>query len=102
MSDSDLYGDDILLWSEMQSTFLRRLAAGEAVANQIDWPHIAEKIEDLGRADAQRLDDQREEIARLTALLAAAETRVDHLTRELADTRAELTVIRHQAEAAAS
>jgi hypothetical protein len=32
MSDSDLYGGDILLWSEMQRTFLRRLAPGEAVA----------------------------------------------------------------------
>jgi len=99
MSDSDLYGDDIRLWSELQSDLLRRLAAGEAVANQVNWPHVAEEIEDVGRADAQRLDDQREEIARLTALLAVAEARIDNLTRELADTQAELAAVRDQAEA---
>jgi hypothetical protein len=71
------------------------------VANQVDWPHIAEEIEDVGRADAQRLDHQREEIARLTALLAAAQARIDDLTRELADTQAELAAaVRDQTEAA--
>jgi hypothetical protein len=28
---SDLYGDDILLWSERQAELLRRVAAGEPV-----------------------------------------------------------------------
>ena len=40
--DNDLYGDDIRLWSEAQSALLRRLSAGEAVADQIDWPHVVE------------------------------------------------------------
>jgi hypothetical protein len=61
-------------------------------------PHIAEEIEDVGRADAQR--HQREEIARLTTLLAAAEARIDDLTRELADTQAEFAAVRDQTEAA--
>jgi Domain of unknown function DUF29 len=52
-SDSDLYGDDIHLWSERQGALLRRLAAGEAVSDQIDWPHIVEEIEDLGHDHAQ-------------------------------------------------
>jgi hypothetical protein len=30
-NDSDLYGDDIRLWSERQGALLRRLANGEAV-----------------------------------------------------------------------
>jgi len=29
--DSDLYGEDIRLWSEAQSALLRSLSAGEAV-----------------------------------------------------------------------
>ena len=71
MSDSDLYGDDIRLWSERQGALLRRLAAGEAVSEQVDWPHVVEEIEDLGHGDAHpRLQD---EIAQLTARLAAAE-----------------------------
>jgi hypothetical protein len=28
---------------------LRRRAAGEAVAGQVDWQHVVEEIEDLGR-----------------------------------------------------
>jgi hypothetical protein len=34
--DSDLYGEDILLWSERQGDLLRRLAAGESVSDQVD------------------------------------------------------------------
>jgi len=47
-SNSDLYGDDIRLWSERQAGLLRRLAAGEAVSEQVDWPHVVDEIEDLG------------------------------------------------------
>ena len=43
--DSDLYGDDIRLWSEAQSALLRRLSAGEAVADQVDWLHVIDEIE---------------------------------------------------------
>ena len=46
-TDSDLYGEDIHLWSETQAALLRRLAAGEAVRDQVDWPHVVEEIEDL-------------------------------------------------------
>jgi hypothetical protein len=72
-SDSDLYGDDIHLWSERQGALLRRLAAGEAVSDQIDWPHIVEEIEDLGHDHAQR--PVQDEVAELTARLAAASAR---------------------------
>jgi Domain of unknown function DUF29 len=43
--DSDLYGEDILLWSERQGDLLRRLAAGESVSDQVDWPHVVDEIE---------------------------------------------------------
>ena len=43
--DSDLCGEDIRLWSETQSALLRRLSTGEAVADQVDWPHVVEEID---------------------------------------------------------
>jgi Domain of unknown function DUF29 len=92
--DSDLYGDDIRLWSERQGALLRRLA--EAVSEQVDWPHVVEEIEDMGHGDAH--PPVQDEIAQLTARLAAAEAlvkelraRLDTLTGKLADTQAELT-----------
>jgi hypothetical protein len=46
---SDLYDDDILLWSEHQAGLLRRRAAGELINDaELDWPNIAEEIEDVG------------------------------------------------------
>lgn len=49
---SDLYDDDILLWSERQAALLRRLAAGERVNDRdLDWPNISEEIEAVGRSE---------------------------------------------------
>jgi hypothetical protein len=49
---SDLYEEDILLWSERQAALLRRRAAGELVNDaDIDWPNVAEEIEDVGRGE---------------------------------------------------
>ncbi len=46
---SDLYGDDILLWSEQQAELLRHRAAGEPVDDaELDWLNIAEEIESVG------------------------------------------------------
>ena len=46
---SDLYDDDILLWSEHQSELLRRIAAGEPVNERPDWANIIEEVESVGR-----------------------------------------------------
>lgn len=46
----DLYWDDTLAWSERQSALLRRLANGERV-NDVDWAHVIEEIEDVGKAE---------------------------------------------------
>ncbi len=46
----DLYWDDTLAWSEQQATRLRRLAAGERV-NDVDWAHVIEEIEDVGKTE---------------------------------------------------
>jgi len=46
---SDLYDEDIVLWSERQGELLRRRAAGELVNEaELDWPNIAEEIESVG------------------------------------------------------
>ena len=46
------YDTDILEWSERQATLLRRRAAGELVNEaDLDWPNIAEEIEDVGRSE---------------------------------------------------
>ena len=46
---SDLYDEDILLWSERQGTLLRRIAAGEPVNERPDWANIIEEVESVGR-----------------------------------------------------
>jgi hypothetical protein len=45
---SDHYETDILVWSEEQASLLRRLAAGDRVNDQIDWPNVIEEIESAG------------------------------------------------------
>jgi chromosome segregation ATPase len=104
-SDSDLYGDDIRLWSERQGALLRRLSAGETVSDRVDWQHVVGEIEDLGHDDARRA--AHDEIARLTARLAAAEAevnelraRLEDLTGKLTNTQAELATTQDQMETA--
>src|SRR5271165_1254931 len=46
---SDLYEDDILLWSARQGELLRRVAAGEPVNERPDWVNIIEEVESVGR-----------------------------------------------------
>src|SRR4051794_34419390 len=54
MSD---YDSDILLWSERQGALLRRRAAGELVNDaELDWPNIAEEIEDVGRSELRAVE----------------------------------------------
>ena len=54
---SDLYDADILLWSERQAELLRRRAAGELVNDSdIDWPNVAEEIEDVGRSQLHAVE----------------------------------------------
>ena len=54
MSD---YDSDILIWSERQADLLRRRAAGELVNDAaLDWPNIAEEIEDVGRSQLNAVE----------------------------------------------
>ncbi len=46
----DLY-EDCLAWSERQAGLLRRLAAGERVNDELDWPNVIEEIQDVGLSE---------------------------------------------------
>jgi hypothetical protein len=46
----NLYDREVLAWSEPQADLLRRLARGERV-NDVDWEHVVEEIEDVGRPE---------------------------------------------------
>jgi hypothetical protein len=53
---SDLYDEDVLLWSEHQAELLRRRAAGELVNDaEFDWTNIAEEIESVGISERRAL-----------------------------------------------
>jgi Domain of unknown function DUF29 len=48
MDTNRLYDEDFVLWSKQQVEALR--AAAQSGSNQqLDWDHLAEEIEDLGR-----------------------------------------------------
>jgi hypothetical protein len=52
MSDSTLYDEDILLWSEQQAAAIRRLAhTAHGVSNELDIENVAEEIESVGRSE---------------------------------------------------
>jgi hypothetical protein len=62
---SDLYDNDILLWSERQVELLRRRATGELVNDaEIDWQNIAEEIEDVGKSAVNAVISSLENILR--------------------------------------
>ncbi len=53
---SDLYDDDVLLWSERQGALLRRIAAGEPVNERPDWLNIIDEVESVGRSDLRAVE----------------------------------------------
>ncbi len=54
---SELYDADVVAWSERQAALLRRVAAGERVAdNDMDWPNIIEEIESVGQSQVDAVE----------------------------------------------
>lgn len=51
-----LYDSDILVWSEQQAELLRRRARGERV-DDVDWEHVVEEVESVGRAAMHAVED---------------------------------------------
>jgi hypothetical protein len=86
---SDLYHDDVLLWSERQAALLRRMAAGERVNDQVDWENVAEEIEDVGRSSLRSCRSQL-----LRALLHDLKAKAWPLSRDAPHWRSEARVAR--------
>lgn len=90
---SDLYEDDVLLWSEQQSELLRRRAAGELVNEaELDWPNIAEEIESVGRSELRACSSLLEQ-----ALLHMLKAHAWPLSRDAPGWRSDAILFRHQA-----
>lgn len=53
---SDLYDTDVLTWSERQAALLQRVAAGERINDQVDWPNVIEEIESVGRSELHAIE----------------------------------------------
>lgn len=82
---SDLYDEDLLLWSERQAELLRRRAAGELVNDtELDWPNIAEEIEDVGRSELHAVESHL-----VQALLHMLKAQAWPLTRDVPHWEAE-------------
>lgn len=52
------YDTDVLEWSARQADLLRRLAAGEQLNEQIDWPNVIDEVETVGRSERALLQNQ--------------------------------------------
>ncbi len=53
MSD---YDTDVLTWSKRQAALLRRVAAGEQINDQVDWPNIIEEVEAVGQSQVDAVE----------------------------------------------
>lgn len=58
MSNSSLYDDDILLWSEQQARVIRDLGRRGRVPNDLDVENVAEEIETVGRNELAAVKSQ--------------------------------------------
>ncbi len=46
-----LYESDGLAWAEQQAALLERLASGERVNADVDWPNLIEEVRDVGLSE---------------------------------------------------
>jgi hypothetical protein len=53
---SDLYDTDVVAWSERQADLLRRVAAGERINDQVDWPNVIEEVESVGQSQVDAVE----------------------------------------------
>ena len=63
MSNSALYDDDILLWSEQQAEIIRRLGRTRRdLPNEFDIENVAEEVESVGRSELAAVESQLQNI----------------------------------------
>jgi len=85
MAGTDLYDEDILLWSERQAELLRRAATSERGNQEApDWPNIIEEIESVGRSQLSAVRS-----LLVQALLHDLKAEAWPLSRDVAQWRAE-------------
>src|SRR5580698_6948990 len=97
---SDLYDEDILLWSERQSTLLRCIAAGEPVNERPDWANIIEEIESVGREQLHAVESLlRQALLYMLKAEAWPRFRVDSVSRFAPSVRQRLDLAKLYREA---
>jgi hypothetical protein len=86
LSNSALYDTDALAWSERQAALLERLASGERVNAEIDWPNLIEEVRDVGQSLLHACESLLQQAMRHLLKLHAwpASTAVDHWQAEAA------------------
>ncbi|HEX3995836.1 MAG TPA: DUF29 domain-containing protein [Acetobacteraceae bacterium] len=90
---SDLYDDDIVLWSERQAELLRRHVAGDRANDAIpDWTNIIEEIESVGREQLHAVES-----LLLMALIHRLKAEAWPDSRDVPHWRAEERTFRNQA-----
>lgn len=57
LNEPELYERDFYLWTQRQAEELRRAAAAGANL-PLDWQHLAEEIEDLGKNDRREVESR--------------------------------------------
>jgi hypothetical protein len=80
MSDSTLYEDDILLWSEQQAAAIRKLSSTRRdLPNELDIENVAEEIESVGRSELAAVESYlRLILLHLMKLVAEAGSQAAH------------------------
>ena len=53
---TDTYHRDVLTWSDQQAALLRRVADGERINDQVDWPNVIEEIEAVGQSQIDAVE----------------------------------------------
>lgn len=50
------YQSDFYSWTQEQAAAIRRVAAGQVKASEIDWENVAEEIASLGRSELRAME----------------------------------------------
>jgi hypothetical protein len=81
---SNLYEQDALAWAERQAALLERLASGELVNAEIDWPNVIEEVRDVGLSELRACESLLQQAIRHLLKLHAwpASTAVAHWQAE--------------------
>jgi hypothetical protein len=87
------YDTDILTWSERQAALLRRIAAGERINDEVDWPNVVEEIESVGRSDLNAVESWL-----IQAFVHDLKAEAWPLSRDVPHWRAEARLFRRQAK----